>query len=141
MSVEDVSRVVTYASNQSDRWFAFAMLAIVLIFAGMVIRYLVGQLREQRASHEAQQKENNEQNKQVVIALHESTNVIREVKELMASMRRPIALIVALASIAAQIGCAGLDRYDRTYSASYIGPEGQTVSGSITLRPREGLAK
>jgi phosphotransferase system glucose/maltose/N-acetylglucosamine-specific IIC component len=111
MSVEDVSKVVTYASNQSDRWLFIAVLVVLLMFAGMVIRWLVTQMREQRASHEAQQKESMEQFKQVVVVLHDATEVLRDVRAFMARNVKVAILILGLCFLA---GCATTTLYGPT---------------------------
>lgn len=40
-------------------------------------------------------------------------------------------------------GCSQLAAYDRTYSLSYTGTDGQQLGGSVTLKPAKtgGLAK
>lgn len=74
--LDQTIRAIDHASAMSDRWMFIAVLVILMGFAGACIYWLVGQNETQRKAHA-------EMIKDLIIALHDATAVMKDVRELL----------------------------------------------------------
>lgn len=74
--VDQTLRAIDHASAMSDRWMFIAVLVILMAFAALCIKWLVSQNEAQRMDHSATIKD-------LIIALHDATEVMKEVRTLL----------------------------------------------------------